>query len=99
MQRDDLPLFNWKPSCRVIPFPAAKQIGRITHVAGKLYDRRQSEKAWNQYWTQVVEPMAARMEKVGLSNRTIIAEIDAFEEAVLAEVRRLEALAKFRGGR
>ncbi|WLS07180.1 DUF6074 family protein [Shinella sumterensis] len=99
MQRDDLPLFAWKPPCRVIPFPAAKQVGRIAHVAAKLYGRRGSERGWSHYWNQVVEPMVARMESAGLAHRTIIAEIAAFEAAVLAEVRRLETIEKLRSGK
>jgi hypothetical protein len=98
MQYDDLPLFAFKPPCKLIPFPAARRVGKIAHVAAKIHERRGKEKAINHYWSQVVEAMAAQLEKAGFDNPTIIAEIDAFEEAVHAEVRRLRAIDQYRHG-
>jgi len=98
MQHDDLPLFSWSPPCRVIPFPLAKRAGKIARVAAKLHERRGKDRAWNAYWSQVVEAMALQMERIGLDNSTIIAEIDAFEEAIGIELKRLKAIEQYRSG-
>ena len=87
MQRDDQPLFAWKPPVRVIVFPLHKRIGKVRHTAKKLSGKHGDDATL--YWKQVVSANRRHLERVGLSDHDIDAELRAFFDAVQGELHRM----------
>lgn len=84
---DDLPLFRWRPLVKVLLFPLTKRVGKIRHTARKLAGKHGDDAAL--YWKQVVASNRKHLERVGLSDDKIEAEIRAFFEAVQGEINRM----------
>lgn len=82
-----LPLFNWQPECRFIPFPMVKRIGRVRETASKLLDKP-TEKSAAHYRRQVNEAITEQLAKIGLDQTAIDEQIAAFWRAVDAEAAR-----------
>lgn len=74
--------------CQVIPFPVIRRIGKIRRTVEVLSVRH--GKAGDQYWRQVVAGMRGQMEKAGLPEATIFAELSAFLDVVHRELYRAE---------
>jgi hypothetical protein len=87
MQHSELPLFAWKPPVKVILFPLTKRVGKIRHTAQKLSERHGDDATL--YWKQVVAANRKHLERVGLSEGEIDAELRAFFDAVQAELNRM----------
>lgn len=83
----DLPLFNWQPPCKLIPFPLVNRVGRIRDVASKLVDKTTDRHA-DYYRCQVSEGLVHQLEKLGLSRSSIDRELDRFWHEVEREVAR-----------
>jgi vacuolar-type H+-ATPase subunit H len=86
---DNLPLFTRKqPECRLIPFPMVNRMGRIRDTASKMLDKP-TEKSAEHYRRLVDEAVTAQLEKIGLSEKEIQTEREAFWKAVDLEISRL----------
>lgn len=84
MQMD---LLNWTPPRKVLAFPLAKRIGRIRSVAEKL-SRKHGFMA-ETYWKQTVSTLRGQMERVGIPDDEIEAELRSFFFAVQEEMTRM----------
>jgi hypothetical protein len=87
MQRDDLPLFAWKPPVRIIVFPLTNRVGKIRHTALKLTGKHGDDATL--YWKQVVAANRRHLERLGLPDHEIEAELRAFFDAVQGELSRM----------
>ncbi|WP_018688710.1 DUF6074 family protein [Ahrensia kielensis] len=80
-----LPLFNWIPPVKIIPFPASKQIGKARHVA-RLFMNKTTERAQASYWEQTETSIRKRLEKIGLADDEIERQVQSFTATVQREV-------------
>ncbi|RWK06517.1 DUF6074 family protein [Mesorhizobium sp.] len=97
MHRDDLlPLFAWKPPVRIILFPLTKRIGKVRHTA-KMLAGKQGDEA-TLYWRQVIAANRRHLERVGLSETDIEAELRSFFDAVQGELIRMAYAGQNTGG-
>jgi hypothetical protein len=86
MTSETLPLFAWRPPCRVLVFPLDKRIGKVRHIAESL-SRKEGFLA-EVYWKQVVTASRRHLLRVGLSEEQANDEIAALFDAVQAEMTR-----------
>lgn len=96
MTKDDLPLLRFDfrpPPCQVIVFPLNARVGKHRHVAEKLASRASQEQRAG-YWNLIAKKLTEELEKRGLAPEEIRAEILAFRDAVSAEMRKADAIAK-----
>ncbi len=96
MRSDELPLFAWQPSKQVLIFPLKKRVGKIRHTATKLV-RKQGDDA-DLYWKQVVAANRKHLERVGMSEAEIDAELQTFFDAVQSELVRISLYGRGNGG-
>lgn len=96
MQRDDLPLFNWQPPCRVILFPLTNRIGKVRHTA-QLLSRKHGEDA-ELYWKQVIAANRKHLSRMGISGADAERELAMFFNAVQSEMVRLSFVNQGNGG-
>lgn len=91
MERDPigLPLLDWKPPRKVIPFPASAWIGRARHVASVLA-KQPSERARETYWCRTCDSIIGRLIAAGIDEDAALAEIAGFRAAVENELARLQ---------
>lgn len=83
----DLPLFAWKsPTADVVPFPAAKRIGKIRRTAQLVVES--TERAATAHWKRTISDMTRHLERAGIPSATIDAEIEAFKNAVGIAIAR-----------
>lgn len=82
-----LPLFDWRPECKLIPYPLVHRIGKVRDVAGKLLDKP-TEKAAAHYRSVVTEALEVSLSKIGLADTAIDEEIGGFWLAVEREIAR-----------
>lgn len=95
MTKDDLPLMRFDfrpPPCQVIIFPMEARIGKARHVAEKCLSRKSKEQRTG-YWNLIVKNLTEELEKRGLQPDQIQKEIEAFRDAVEAEMRKAHAQA------
>ncbi|WP_026479349.1 DUF6074 family protein [Ahrensia sp. 13_GOM-1096m] len=86
MSKDNhLPLFNWQPPVKIIPFPASKQIGKARHVA-EVFMRKDTQRAQQSYWEQTEKGFSHKLLKIGMSDEAIKQELEAFAALVQKEV-------------
>ncbi len=81
---NNLPLLSWSPPCIIVPFPAARRLGKIRRTAEILSERH--GKGAEQYWKQVVGGLRSQMEKSGLAAEVIESELRDFAGQVFAMV-------------
>ncbi|WJR69611.1 DUF6074 family protein [Neorhizobium sp. CSC1952] len=81
-----MPLSDWRPECRIIPYPMVNRVGKIRDVAAKLLDKP-TEKSASHYRTVVTEAIVASLAKIGLSENAIDEEVGCFWQAVEHETR------------
>jgi hypothetical protein len=74
-------------TCTIIPFPAARRIGKIRHTAELLAER--SGKGAEHYWQQVIGGMRSQMTTAQLDAEVIDAELRAFADEVSAEIHAM----------
>lgn len=87
MQHDDLPLFAWRPpTAMIIPFPAGKRLGKVRSAAKSLAGK--SGRPLEAAWSRIVTDLDRQMRRAGLSDPVIRSEIEAFSDAVSAELWR-----------
>ncbi|MDX0581955.1 hypothetical protein GOD01_03365 [Sinorhizobium medicae] len=84
----DLPLFEWRPPCKVIAFPMVSRVGKIRDVARKMMDKA-SERHAEYYQRQVTEGLIAQLVKIGLSEIEQDEQIGAFWTKVEQEMVRM----------
>jgi hypothetical protein len=84
----DLPLFNWKPSVKVIIFPMVKRVGKIRTTASNMLAKSTDRHA-EFYRDQVTTALLKQMAKAGIPDAEQDEELGAFWEAVHAEKLRL----------
>ncbi|KPB01372.1 DUF6074 family protein [Ahrensia marina] len=85
----DLPLFNWRPTAKVIPFPGGRRTGKARQVA-KLYLSK-TAKQRRSYWYRIADDYVAAQTNVGISEFAARASLDEFREAVEREIALIEA--------
>lgn len=83
----ELPLFAWKPECKLIPFPMINRIGRIRETAAKLLDKP-TDKSAEHYRRQVDKAIRIQLEKIALPEAAIRDQIGGFWHAVGLEAAR-----------
>lgn len=84
----DLPLFRWQPpTAEVIPFPCRARVGKIRQTADLIL-ASQTNRAANARWRQVSDGIVKQMERAGIADAVIRAEVRVFADAVGAEVAR-----------
>ncbi|WP_062235828.1 DUF6074 family protein [Aureimonas sp. N4] len=84
----DLPLFRWQPpKVEIIPFPCRARVGKIRQAA-ELVLASPTERASAARWRQMTDGIARQMERAGIPDETIQAELQIFTHAVNAEVIR-----------
>ncbi|MHA6686890.1 DUF6074 family protein [Mesorhizobium sp. A556] len=74
-------------TCIIIPFPAAKRIGKIRHTAQLLSER--SGKGAEHYWRQVIGGMRSQMVTAQLDPDVIDAELLAFADQVIGTIHEM----------
>ena len=83
----DLPLFSWTPPMvEIIPFPAAKRVGKIRRTA-QLLDENTARGA-EAYWRRTVSDLHRQMDRAGVPADRIEAELRSFFDAVQEELTR-----------
>ena len=93
---DDLPLFHWRPSRKVLFFPLQKRAGKIRHTASRLLHKQGDDAVL--YWKQVLAGLRKHFKHIGLSEDEAHAETLAFEDAVRREMNRLAFGRTYSGG-
>ncbi len=88
MHDHDLPLFAWRPACKVILFPQQARLGKIRDVARKLVAKT-TERSADYYSAQVSEGLTSQLTRIGIPERDQDEAIGAFWSAVNQEVARL----------
>lgn len=96
MVHDTLPLFAWKPRPQVLLFPLTRRVGKVRHTAAKLASKHGEEA--DLYWKQVTAANRKHLERVGLSEAEIGAEIRSFFDAVQGELYRIAYQRQTPGG-
>ncbi|EUB95897.1 hypothetical protein PMI07_002385 [Rhizobium sp. CF080] len=84
---DSMPLLDWRPTCRLLPYPLVNRVGKIRDVASKLLDKP-TEKSAIHYRLVVTEALQASLSKIGLGRAEIDLEIGLFWTAVENELAR-----------
>jgi hypothetical protein len=74
-------------SAEVIIFPLNRRIGKVPHVA-LLYSRRSGKDA-DSYWRTTWNRLFQQLRKLGLPHDQAMREMEAFTEAVRAELTRI----------
>jgi hypothetical protein len=87
MERDDLPLFQWKPPVKLILFPLDKRKGKVRHTATMLANKHGEEAEL--YWKQVLAGIRKHFDRVGISGDQGDGELRSFQDAVEAELHRM----------
>ncbi|TPO02184.1 DUF6074 family protein [Mesorhizobium sp. B1-1-5] len=77
-------------SAIVIPFPAARRMGKIRRAAQELIKRAGERRQGDGYWRHVVRQMADGMAASGVDGDTIDRELNDFSRAVGFEMARLQ---------
>jgi len=96
MQLDDLPLFASGAPATIIVFPLERRVGKVRRTAQLLSERHGDEAAL--YWKQVVSSTRRSLERVGLPDVDIEAEILTFRDAVQVELNRITCGARSPAG-
>jgi hypothetical protein len=91
-----LDLLSWSKPADIIPFPASKRVGKIRHVASLIHRREGKDR--ETYWSRITDDMIRQMMKAQVPPVLIGIELCDFENAVFAEVRRLELVDRHKGG-
>ena len=86
--KDDLPLLNWTPPQKVIPFPSKNMIGKARHVALKCYNKP-TDKALQSYMNQIAGNEFNRLLKIGLNEGEADKHVQEFMAAVSIEFERI----------
>lgn len=74
-------------TCTIIPFPAARRIGKIRHTAELLAER--SGKGAEHYWQQVIGGMRSQTTTAHLEPEVIDAELRAFTDQVFGAIHAM----------
>lgn len=90
MRDDDLPLFAWKPECKIIAFPLNKRVGKIRRVAEVWSRKRGGDQ--KSYWGTQLNTLGRTLERIGYSEEQINAELDLFRDAVSSQISRMRAV-------
>ncbi|MGI6854372.1 DUF6074 family protein [Mesorhizobium sp. 1B3] len=70
--------------CVVIPFPAAKRVGKIRRTAEVLAEK--TGRGADHYWKQVLAGMRSQMVAASLAEEVIEAELRAFADQVFGRI-------------
>lgn len=96
MKKNDLPLFQWQPPCKVLIFPLHKRVRKVRHTAAMLFERHGEDAEL--YWKQVAAANRKHFERIGLSDERARQEFEAFSQAVHAEMTRISLIHQDTGG-
>jgi hypothetical protein len=72
----------------IIPFPAKNRVGHIRRTADRIYFSRTAREA-EAYWRRAVDGLRRQMEKAGIDDDRIEAELRTFHDCVQAEMARI----------
>ena len=85
---DRLPLFDWKPECRVISFPQGHRVGRVRQTA-KALAAAKTQRAKLAYWRRTVDTICSHLLRAGIAQEEAESQIKDFRTAVQAELNRM----------
>lgn len=77
---DKLPLFEWKPTCKILVFPLALDRKRIDRTAEVI-----SKKSGNDadaYWRRITSTLGNRLLSAGVHADEVKAQLSSFHDAV-----------------
>lgn len=83
---ESLPLFQWRPSRQVLLFPLDRRVGKVRHTARKLAGKHGEDASL--YWKQVTASNRKHLERIGMNQADIEAELREFFDAVQSEMTR-----------
>ena len=84
-----LELLAWSPKrVEVIPFPTKNRVGHIRRTADRIFYSRTNREA-EAYWRRAIDGLRRQMEKAGVADLRIEAELRAFADSVQGEIRRM----------
>lgn len=83
-----LDLLSWRPAVQVIPFPMRHRVGHIRRTAERIQFSRTQREA-DAYWKRAVDGIIRQMERAGVPDDRIDAEVATFQACVQAEVHRI----------
>ncbi|RWN47351.1 MAG: hypothetical protein EOS03_13460 [Mesorhizobium sp.] len=75
-----------EPACTVLVFPLARRTEKVRRVA-ELLERKHGREA-EVYWSNTVRGLFDQLDRAGIDRDDIRREVDAFQVAVQAELRR-----------
>lgn len=87
MRHDDLPLFAWRPPCRVVVFPMIHRVGKVRRTARILAGKHGDDA--HLYWKQVVSSLRKQLHRIDLSDAEVERQVQSFFDAVQAEMNRM----------
>ena len=86
MQRDGLPLLNWKRPVEMHVFPLDRRVGKIRRVCDVLESKHGNDA--DSYWRTIIRGLGEQLTRSGIPEKSIDQELRAFAEAVQLELRR-----------
>ncbi|MET2828943.1 DUF6074 family protein [Mesorhizobium shangrilense] len=102
MMRNDLtglPLFDWRPTGTVLPFPAARQVTRVRETAARLLVLSREPALIPTREDLGIATLEFELTVVGIDRAAIGRELLAFHCAVNIELARLAGWDPLRGQR
>ncbi|KAA1182103.1 hypothetical protein FP026_08430 [Rhizobium tropici] len=87
MREHDLPLFAWKPACKIVLFPMVARVGKVRDVASKMLDKATDRHA-DYYRRQVTEALISQLDRTGIPENEQDEQLGAFWDAVQNEMIR-----------
>jgi hypothetical protein len=75
---------------KLIPFPLARRSRKVAIAARTFYGRR-TERGRQRFWSRTIEDLARELRRHGADQSTIDRELEAFRQAVSAELERRES--------
>ncbi|PBB85723.1 DUF6074 family protein [Mesorhizobium sp. WSM3876] len=93
----DLPLFRWRPQCRVIAYPPARRIGKARDVAAKWLQQKTRKQA-DAYAIRIDDDLDDHLMRLGVHEQERKAMRDGFWQTVRREIARLQRCDSRPGG-
>ncbi|OQP84202.1 hypothetical protein BTR14_20585 [Rhizobium rhizosphaerae] len=90
MSCDDLPLFQWRPPIKIIPFPSRHRIGHAGKVARQLAKARTNREA-DAILSKALEAHCRQMTRAGIAATDIEKERHGFKVAIRIECEKIDA--------
>lgn len=93
---DDLPLLNWSPPQKVIPFPSKKMIGKARDVAFKAIQKN-TDRALAAYLHQISKNEFNRLLKIGICEAEADRHVQDLMTLVSHQISNLQSRSNKKG--